>query len=154
MCRDSWPPTVRSIQVTLSPPYLTAMSPRVCRLSLSALLWALIRGLSKLLSTFFQHFEEWAYWSLQELPLGRLASQSTLDVELLPKAALCKSNHRVTLPRNHQTHWLLFLPQIWPRKCGIDSGSESSLPFKHHYYRHIQLGLLHPFSFQQLLLPA
>lgn len=155
MCRDSWPPTVRSMQVTLSPPYLTATSPGVCRLSLSALLWALIRGLSKPLSTFFQHFEEWgwAYWSFQELPLVRLASQSTLDVELLSKAALCKSNHRVPLPRNHQTHWLLFLPQICPRKYGIGSGSESSLPFKRHY-RYIQLELLRPFSFQQVLFPA
>lgn len=46
----------RSMQVTLHPPYLTAMTPRGCRLSLSAF-YALTRGSPKLLGVLSQDFE-------------------------------------------------------------------------------------------------
>lgn len=82
-------------------------------------------------------------------------TEHTLDMDLLPKAALWESSHTITLLWDHQTQWryYVFLPRCGPGNTRIGSGSESSLPFKHHH-RHSPLELLLPFSFQQLFSPS
>lgn len=78
-------------------------------------------------------------------------TEHTLDMDLLPKAALWESSHAVTLLWDYETQWgyRVFLPRSGPGNTSIGSGSECPLPFERHC-RHSPLELVLPFSFQQL----
>lgn len=57
-------------------------------------------------------------------------TEHTLDMDLLPKAALWESSHAVTLLWDYETQWgyRVFLPRSGPGNTSIGSGSECPPP--------------------------